>query len=226
MKFRSINDRHDDVCGICSWEKPDVSQKRGRGLGNISPSAEDPIPWSPPSCTLKSSPVEIVNKYPEKDVTNRNISDGWVKEKGATRVLGTKLGEASQNTWKLKKQQAFGKHVQENDRENHVPAKVSPLVNNLSTSMDSTINPQDINPNSSKSSSKTITRGDRSRKDMPPIITILPRHEKLDEGSGPHCNPKVINLDISQEKGKLGIQVLVKTTFWKQIKNYWSWLKA
>ena len=37
MKCRSINDRHDDVCGICSWEKPDVSQKRGHGLGNLSP---------------------------------------------------------------------------------------------------------------------------------------------------------------------------------------------
>ena len=127
-----------------------------------------------------------------------------MQEKGDNRDVGTKLGKASQNTWKSRKQQALGKHVQGNDRENHVPAKVATLVNNLNTSMDSTINPQNINPNSSRSSSKIITRGDRSRKAMPPIITSLPRHEKLDEGSGPRCNPKLIKLDISQREGETG----------------------
>ena len=197
VKCRSINDRHDDVCGICSWEKPDVSQKRGHGLGNISPSVEDPIPWSPPNGKLKSRPDEIVNKYPEKGVTIRNLSDGLMNEKGTTRGLRTTLGKTSQITGNLKDQQVFGKHAQGNDRENHVPANLAPRVNNLSTSIDSTNNPQDINPNNSRSSRKIITRGIRSRKTMPPKITILPRHEKLDECSGPRCNPKLKSLDIS-----------------------------
>ena len=45
---------------------------------------DGPVHWSPPSNKLASSPVKIVNKFPEKGVRITSISDAYPEENEVT----------------------------------------------------------------------------------------------------------------------------------------------